>query len=87
MVEPSESTFNHAAPWENNKALLVIGAEDNRKTETTMLCDPVTKRRSAIATIAPKAKQLLTGTRQPLEEELGAVTFLHASGGHDHNQE
>src|SRR5690348_4151230 len=61
MIKPSESAFNYPAARQDSKALLLVGAQDDLQTKTTMRHHPVAQGGAAIAAIKPDAPQFLTG--------------------------
>ena len=75
MIEPGEGTLNHPTAWQHNKALFVIGPQNNLETETAMFRHPVEQRRPALAAVQPNETQLLASTGQALKDELGPVAF------------
>ena len=86
MTKPSESAFHDPATWQQDKAFVLLRAQDDLQVEATMCQYPV-KELAAIATIDPNQTQLLAGTTEPLKEQLGPIAVLHRGCGDDNSQE
>lgn len=76
MIEPGESAFNDPTPRQDQKAFLVISAQDKLQAEVTMRNHPIAEL-TAIAAIDPDKTQLFTGASKALKEQFGAIAVLN----------
>jgi hypothetical protein len=86
MIEPSESAFDNPTSWQNSEALLVVGTQDNFKTNAAIFSNPL-QELTAVAAVHPDETQLLAGAAQASEQETGAIAVLDRGCRNNHRQQ
>jgi hypothetical protein len=86
MIEPGESAFDNPTSWQNSEALLVVGTQDNFKTNAAIFSNPL-QELTAVAAVHPDETQLLAGAAQASEQETSAIAVLDRGCRNNHRQQ
>ena len=86
LGEPGKGAFHHPAPWQNDKAFLLIAAKHRLQTKLTMEQDPF-QQLTAIGPVDPDEAQFLAGSSQMLEQKLGSGRIGNGCRGDDDHEE